>query len=401
MKPNQPDNGQILPPPPVQGPVSSSTEGRSYLQNNEAAAQIIRSQIDNLYTNQSNTTNTTTTNPDSDPYNKTHTKHTTIQREEWKKYHSAWQDYYQKYYEGYYKHHVKLAAQQQSINAQTEKLSPTEKKNYFSHNPEPTTATTDEEIMFDLRQRLIGKVKQSATKVKKSRHFWPLFSGLIAVLILIFVQYNQVLVSNVVAYISPGNIDPQNIVISPITDITVSPDPKLIIPKINIDVPVSYDIGNDYKSQMAAMNSGLAHFAIPGASSHPGQVGNTVLAGHSSNDLFGGGDYKFIFAQLDRLNIGDTVYANYNSKRYTYTVTQKETVNPTDVSKLVYSTTKPILTLLTCTPLGTAKYRLLVIAEQISPDPSQSAVAPNNNATSVATIPGNSPTLLERLFGAN
>ena len=33
MKPNQPDNGQILPPPPVQGPVSSSTEGRSYLQN--------------------------------------------------------------------------------------------------------------------------------------------------------------------------------------------------------------------------------------------------------------------------------------------------------------------------------------------------------------------------------
>ncbi|MEI7918142.1 MAG: sortase [Candidatus Saccharibacteria bacterium] len=409
MKPNQPDNGQIIPPPPIQGPDLKTSSERSYLQNNEAAAQIIRSQIDNLYAGQATTTTSqiaitpdkATPIADIDPYQRTHVEHPAIQNVEWKKYHTAWQDYYQKYYEGYYKHHVKLAAQQQVINTQTEKLSPAEKKSYFSHNPEPTTATTDEEIMFDLRQRLIGKVKESATKVKKSRHFWPLISGLIAVLILLFVQYNQVLVSNVVAYVSPGNIDPQNIVISPITDISVSPDPKLIIPKINIDVPVVYDIGNDYKSQMAAMANGLAHFVIPGASSHPGQIGNTVLAGHSSNDLFDGGDYKFVFAQLDRLNIGDTIYANYNSKRYTYTVTKKETVNPNDVSKLVYPTTKPILTLLTCTPLGTAKYRLFVTAEQISPDPSQSTVAPNSDTTSVATIPGNSPTLIERLFGAN
>ena len=152
---------------------------------------------------------------------------------------------------------------------------------------------------------------------------------------------------------------------------------------------------------MAAMTNGVAQFAIPGADSHPGQIGNTVIAGHSSNDLLDGGDYKFIFAQLDKLNIGDTIYANYNSKRYTYTVTKKEVVKPNEVSKLVYPTTKPILTLLTCTPVGTSLNRLLVTAEQVNPDPTKSSAAPVSNKSTTKSIPGNSPTLLERLFGSN
>jgi sortase A len=153
---------------------------------------------------------------------------------------------------------------------------------------------------------------------------------------------------------------------------------------------------------MKAMAVGVAQFAIPGADSHPGQVGNTVIAGHSSNDLLDSGDYKFIFAQLDKLAVGDSIYANYQGKRYTYTVTGKAVVEPTDVNKLVYPTTKPVMTLLTCTPLGTALHRLLVIADQVSPDPLKSTAAPATASTTQSTnMPGNSPTLLERLFGQN
>jgi sortase A len=221
------------------------------------------------------------------------------------------------------------------------------------------------------------------------------------VLIFVFLQYNRVFIATVNAYVSPGTISPQNIVINPTGDVIVSADPRLIIPKINVDVPVVYDVGNDYDSQMAAMSNGIAHFAIPGASSHPGQTGNTVLSGHSSNDLFDGGDYKFIFAQLEKMTVGDTVYANYQGKRYTYVVTKTEIVKPTEVSKLVYATTKPVLTLITCTPLGTSRDRLLVSAEQVSPDPAAAATAPVDDSTITdASIPGNSPTFIERLFGA-
>jgi len=212
-----------------------------------------------------------------------------------------------------------------------------------------------------------------------------------------------VIVGTVAAYVSPGSIDPQNIVVDPVNDIQVTPQSRLIIPKINVDVPVTYDVGSDYDSQMKAMESGLAHFAIPGANSHPGEIGNTAVAGHSSNDLFDSGDYKFIFAQLEKLVPGDSVYANYNSKRYTYVITKTEVVGPNDASKLIYPTNKPMLTLITCTPLGTATNRLLVTAEQISPDPSTTAApAPTGSGeTSGETvIPGTTPTLLERLFGA-
>ena len=356
----------------------------------EAAAKVIRSKIDDLYESQTHTTSIDDRIAKAsklvieNPYERVHAEHTNPQANEWKKYHTAWQTYYQKYYEGYY----------------DQKLAKSIKEPVGSASAEPAKTFSTDEAVFDLKQQILGKVQESATKIKKSRHFIPIAAGVFVVLIFAFLQYNRYIIANVAAYVSPGSINPQNIVIDPNADLAVPPEPKIIIPKINVDVPVMYDVGNDYSSQMAAMTKGLAQFAIPGASSHPGEVGNTVLAGHSSNDLFDTGDYKFIFAQLDKLEVGDTIYANYNSKRYTYTVTKKEVVKPSDVSKLVYATDKPILTLLTCTPVGTATNRLLVTAEQISPDPSKSNTTPVTNKTKTTSIPGNSPTFFEYLFGS-
>jgi sortase A len=367
-------------------PTTQQTQAHSQAQK-EAAVQIIRSQIDDLF--DAKDAKEDSVQPQSqqsmqiddvNPYIRNHTEYPTLQTNDWRHYHTAWQDYYQKYYEGFYKH------SQKSVKDKAE----------------PEKLLSAEEAVFDIRQELISKVHKSAKKVKKSRHFLPILSGIIVILIFLFLQYNRLLISNVMTYVSPGNIDSQNIVIDPGSNTIVAPEPRLIIPKINVNVPVFYDIGSDYKTQMAAMNNGLAHFAIPGASSHPGQIGNTVLAGHSSNDLLDSGDYKFIFVQLEKLEVGDVIYANYQSKRYTYAVTKKEVVSPNNINKLVYPTTTPILTLVTCVPIGTSVSRLLVTAEQINPDPSKSTTAPpSSEKTTKAPIPGNSPTLLERLFGAN
>jgi sortase A len=97
--------------------------------------------------------------------------------------------------------------------------------------------------------------------------------------------------------------------------------------------------------------------------------------------VFAPGDYKYIFIQLDKLEVGDTIYANYKGKRYTYSVTKKEVVKPTEVNKLVYPTDKPVMTLITCTPIGTALNRLLVTAEQVYPDPSSASAAPEASSS--------------------
>lgn len=383
-----------------------------------AAANVLRSQINALYGDSPvapSQSDTEATNP----YQRTHQDHPQPQAEQWKAYHSAWQNYYQQYYSAYYAHQQRTAqihAASQLSHTPTSTATATDAgvpnagagtasgHEFFTHRTDLEETAEDlskDQALFELRQKLLGRVRHQAKKIRKSRHFIPITAALAVVLVFVFLQYNRVLIASVNAYVSPGAIDPQNIVIDPTSAAVVGPDPRLIIPKINVDVPAIYGVGSDYTSQMAAMQQGVAHFAIPGASSRPGEIGNTVLSGHSSNDLFDPGDYKFIFAQLDKLQAGDTIYANYEGTRYTYVVTGTEVVRPTEVNKLVYPTSKPIMTLITCTPLGTSRNRLLVTAEQVSPDPAKAHAAPAEETDSAegAALPGNSPTFLERLFG--
>jgi len=326
------------------------------------------------------------------PYGRTHdeSEHGTP-TDAWRKYHSAWQSYYQQYYERYYVgqvHNVKKSLEK-DVNAST--------------NDAPETISGDE-AMYDLRSKLRNQINERAQKVRKSRHFIPIISALCVMLVFVFLQYNRLMLAAIDAYISPGSLDPSTLIIDPSAAGEVTGDPRLIVPKISVDVPIIWtaDAANE-NSLNAAMDKGVAWFNIQGASAKPGEKGNFALSGHSSNDWLDQGNYKFIFARLEQLGEGDTIYVNYNSTRYVYTVSKKQVVKPTDVSALAVGTDKPRITLITCTPLGTALNRLLVFADQVSPDPN-SATQANTKTTSLGTatqMPSNSPTFLERLFGAH
>ena len=350
---------------------------------------IIQTQT-NLQNNNSASANQTTQTQNS-------TIHTQVSADQWKQYHSAWQKYYQMYYERYYAGDI--AAKNHEISRLTKE----------SQNITPVVGTDEpldpqKAAIKELRSQIQQKVRDSANKVKKSRHFVPAIAGLSVLLVFMFLQYNRVIFGAVAAYTTPGAINPQNIIVDASTDVTVGPEPRIIIPKINVDAPVIYGAASDTKSQSKAMEKGVAHFSIPGASAVPGEVGNAVFAAHSSNDAFAGGDYKFVFAQNEKLVKGDIIYMNYNGKRYTYKITSTEVVMPTEVSKVQINTNKPMLTLVSCVPLGTAEKRLLIFAEQISPDPSKATAtsesSSNQQQGSKSNIPGKpEPTLLEKLFG--
>lgn len=369
-------------------------------QQRDAATRLVRDQLDAIYNKDPRTVTPTGHSPTARPqqhqpeqhgqHHQHHAAHPQQQNpgsaeDPWQQYHSQWQQYYQRYYEHYYVGNLHKA------------IEDTKKANLPADEKEELQ---NKEELSNLREKIVVTAKKKAKTARKSRHFIPIFSALIVVVIVAFLQYNQVIIGTVQAYVSPGAIDPQNIVIDP-NSTAVSSEPRLIIPKINVDVPVVYNVGYDHKSQMDAMQHGVAHFAIPGANSVPGQLGNVVLSGHSSNDLFDPGDYKFIFAQLDKLQTGDSIYLHFQSVRYTYTVFKEEVVKPTNVGSLLGMEDKPYLTLITCTPLGTATNRLLIKAEQVAPDPAKakpvnSPTANDNNAT----MTGTAPTVLERLFGA-
>ena len=126
------------------------------------------------------------------------------------------------------------------------------------------------------------------------------------------------------AYIVPdtGSVTTGLEAVDPTVNQTVSPDPRLIIPKLNVDVPVAFGI--DIDEVMSAMNYGVAQYSIPGANALPGQIGNLVITGHSAGDIYSSNPYKFIFSGLERLEVGDLIYVNYESTRYTYQVTKQD-----------------------------------------------------------------------------
>ena len=329
-----------------------------------------------------------------------------INSESWRRYHSAWQKYYQKYYSDYYSKAAQsyIARERQKDAAKNAMLENTTTTRIYSSDAtnnasaQPNSEKTEVTILNKLRSTIRGKASDDATKSRRRRKFLPLAIGIGVTLIILFLQYNRIIFAPIMAYVSPGNAPASEIeALDPTVTQAVSSEPRLIIPKLNIDVPVRY--GVPLSGVMAAMNNGVAHYRIAGASAYPGEIGNFVITGHSAGDIYSSNPYKYIFSGLERLETGDLIYVNYESKRYTYRVIKKEVVEPSNVAALVVDTDKPLLTLVTCTPLGTSRYRLLVTAEQISPSPNEASQPEEQVEESKSQIlPANEPSFFEGIW---
>lgn len=338
-----------------------------------------------------------------------------INSESWKRYHSAWQNYYQKYYNDYYskaaqdyiaKQRLKdareKAEEEEILNSLTRFSRKSDQKAGMSLGTGADSETTDDStnaVGNRLRKLIRKKATDSAKRTHRKRRYIPILAGVFVVLLVLFLQYNRLIFAPIMAYVSPGNAPASSIeALDPTVTGAVSPEPRLIIPKLNVDVPVHFGITLD--EVMPAMADGVAHYRIAGASAYPGEIGNFVITGHSAGDVYSSNPYKFIFSGLERLEDGDLIYVNYNSVRYTYQVIRKEIVDPSNVAALVVETDSPLLTLVTCTPLGTSRNRLLVTAKQISPsyDGASEAeqVTPVTEGSTV--LPSNEPSFFEGIW---
>jgi len=303
-----------------------------------------------------------------------------------RQYHEAWQEYYQQYYQHYYLQQLENQKRQITKNAHHEE---TEKK-----------LSPKQQQIEDLRKDLLTKIEDGARVAKSSKHFKPILIGVIVILLALLVQYNQLLVAGVHSFTSPGS-GISSLIIADGTGQPISQNPELIIPKLSVKAPIIFNPEDQSEaSSQEALKNGVLHFPVSGANAKPGEKGNTVVLGHSSADVFSGGNYKFIFVQLNRLVAGDLFYIDYKGVRYAYEVNEKKVISPDDLQQLNLGNNEVFATLITCDPPGTVFNRLLVIAKQISPDPNTAKTADANVNVSSDTedIPGNPPTLFEKLF---
>ncbi|MGH7141936.1 MAG: sortase [Candidatus Saccharimonadales bacterium] len=219
--------------------------------------------------------------------------------------------------------------------------------------------------------------------------------GLIVLAIFMFSFFNEVLIA---PFIQPGSVGATPIIVDP-SSVTASSAPQVIIPKISVDIPIDFSDTSTNESVIENdLQGGVVHYPTTVL---PGQDGNTAYFGHSSNNIFNPGQYKFAFVLLHTLVPGDTFYIVYNQEVFIYKVFEKQIVSPSDVGVLGNIPNHiATATLITCDPPGTSINRLIVVGDQISPDSSTNVSGNNTSATlSESTqLPSNGPSLWSRLW---
>lgn len=264
------------------------------------------------------------------------------------------------------------------------------------------TPPTDGSPPQAIRQQLRDKIssRNSGRTLKAKHHLQSLLFGLgfglLTLVVVLFSFFNEVIIA---PFIQPSrNVSATPIIISP-DGVTATDKNEIIIPKINVEIPLDFSAtSTEEKAFEAALDKGVAHYPTTAL---PGQQGNASFFGHSSNNIFNPGKYKFAFVLLNELVPGDTFYITYNGVAYAYTIYDKKVVEATAVEILNPVPGKTATAMLvTCDPPGTSLRRLAVWGEQISPNPSSNSVAtPAAQAQpkDSEALPGNGPTLWGRI----
>jgi LPXTG-site transpeptidase (sortase) family protein len=138
------------------------------------------------------------------------------------------------------------------------------------------------------------------------------------------------------------------------SDSTLPPplENRLVIPSIGINEPI------EESNSISTINDG-GTWRRPNTAI-PTEDDNTVIVAHR---YFG--NEVSTFYHLDKIEIGQNLAIYWEGKEIIYQVTDKKIVDPTQV-EIEAPTNERQLTLYTCTPIWTAKNRLVIIAKPLA-----------------------------------
>lgn len=306
--------------------------------------------------------------------------------------HQVWQEFYREY------------DKQKASNSAVAKTPEVKSGNPIYHSiAKPKAVHYDHEpvarqTVATLRKQIVKHVVKKA-KVPPKEHLkslgFGLMCGFIALIVFLFGFFNERFIA---PFITPSRSVSNAPIIIDSATAPAGADPIIIIPKINVQIPVIYtEPSIDEHAVQSALENGVLHYANTPS---PGEKGNGVIFGHSSNNIFNKGKYKFAFVLLKRLEPGDTFTLQKDSRRYVYKVYERKIVSPNDLSVLGSQPSKiATMTLITCDPPGTSINRMIVFGEQISPDPANNKASSATGDKTVPTIlPSNAPSLWSHLF---
>lgn len=152
---------------------------------------------------------------------------------------------------------------------------------------------------------------------------------------------------------------------------TLPPTNRLIVPKFSVDDPIIISKYTNMKEFIYKnYNEELKQWVVKYPTTpEPGQPGNTLIFGHTSQERWKSNPYGMAFANIANFERGDMIQIVWKGQLYEYKVVDIQVKYPQHVNEtyMQYANLdKNYLTLMWCYPIGTSKQRLLVVAEQIT-----------------------------------
>lgn len=209
------------------------------------------------------------------------------------------------------------------------------------------------------KKKLKSKKQYKKKKLKQSKLNW-FYPAIAVVLVLVAglwlikktpIQKKSLpspisyLIASLSAQNQPIKIDPQFSYKE--ADIQNNPPERIIIPSLNIDLPI---VGAPIIDGFWQTSTDSASFGL--GSAYPGKAGNTVVFAHALENLF---------ASLGYIQPEASIYLLTKNKWFNYKVKSVKTVLPTEI-EVIAPTNDKTLTLYTCAGYGDV-YRFVVIAK--------------------------------------
>lgn len=381
---------------------------KNFKEVNDPAANIIRIKLDNAYSNEPSIKEESTeiTNTGVHSKHQAYIKKLLASGKSYLDIQADWHSYYLNlpdnekhdvWREFYTLQNAKVHPNSTEKNTITPKITIYGGKESF-HDDKPLKLISNKtEAQKNLKNKILKKINADGKLTYKHHLKSVLFGlGLASCFALLtgFTLFNQLFIA---PFVTPSiNASSTPIIIPGGVTVNVSPEPKLIIPKLNVEAPIVTDVEDNQEATIQkALEKGVVLYPNTG---FPGELGNQVIFGHSSNNLFNKGSYKYIFALLGKMEKDDIIYLNFESKQYTYKVINKKIIKPTEVSVLSEQPVPALITLITCDPPGANVNRLVIQAEQISPKPDQNKPSTAKTDTQAPAVLAGSPESLWKRF---
>lgn len=149
---------------------------------------------------------------------------------------------------------------------------------------------------------------------------------------------------------------------TPLAVTPINTEFSIVIESLNINAPIVRDVNvSSRENYLEALKKGVAHASFSKYPS-PDFDSNVYLFAHSSNNFWEFGKYSSVFNLLYKLKMKDEINVFFEGQRYLYEVENKILVNDFRVDDTVFEAFGPTLTLQTCYPTGSTKYRLVLRA---------------------------------------